>query len=73
MSLALFTILFDFLSRMLAQAETRRILTGIKVSRGSPRITHLMNVDDLVIYCQANEKEAREKMKILNKYCIGTE
>lgn len=70
MSLALFLIFSDLLSRMLHRAEEEVRLSGVKVSHSSLRITHLMYTDDLVIYCKANEKEALEVTSILQEYCL---
>lgn len=66
---ALFTILADLLSRILAKFEMDGKLNGVKIARGSPRITHLMYADDLVIYCQAVEDEAKEVFNYLHTYC----
>lgn len=68
MSLALFSIFSDLLSRMLAKAEDMGTINGVKVSRSSPKITHLMYADDLVIYYRANEKEAKTIKNILQQY-----
>lgn len=56
---ALFVILVDLLSRILLKAENDGSIRGIKISRGSPRITHLMYADDLIIYGHATLEEAR--------------
>lgn len=69
---ALFTLLSDFLSRILARAENSRCLSGVKISRGSPCVTHLMYANDLFIYCKANEAEAQEGVKCLQLYCDWT-
>lgn len=68
----LFTISSDLLSKILARSESLGRISGIKVSRGSPHITHLMYADDLVIYCKANEKEVWEAESCLNLYCQWT-
>lgn len=68
MSHALFSILFDLLSHMLAKAEDMGTINGVKVSQSSPIITHLMYVNDLVIYCQAKEEEAETIKNILPQY-----
>lgn len=52
--------------------ESGRVLSGIKISRISPCITHLMNADDLVIYGQAKTKEAESGYDCLNQYCQWT-
>lgn len=72
LSPALFTFLTDLLSRLLARDEAHGKITGVKVSSCSPRISHLMYADDLVIYCQASIAEASEVLSCLNTYCSWT-
>lgn len=72
MSLALFTIFSDLLSRMIAKAEMDGQISSVKVAQTSPRITHLMYADDVVIYCKASEAEARVVNAILQEYCHAT-
>lgn len=60
MSLALFTIFSYLLSRLLSRAEQNGLISGVKVSRLSPKVTHLMYTDDLVIYSKATKEEAGE-------------
>lgn len=47
-------------------------MSNIKVSRTSPRITHLMYVDDLIIYGKVTTQEAKLITEILNQYCQWT-
>lgn len=68
MSPALFTVLSDLLSRIISCSEASGKLSCVKVSRSSPWITHLMYVDDLVIYCKANMVEAQEVKSCVNTY-----
>lgn len=70
---ALFTLLADLLSQILSRSENLGKLSGIKVSRTSPRVTHLMYADDLVIYCKANSSEALEVKSCLDTYCQWTD
>lgn len=72
MSPTLFIIFSDILSRMLARAEDQGKLNGVKVSRTSPKITHLMYVEDFVIYCQAKDQEVAVIKDILNQYYSWT-
>lgn len=69
MSPALFTIVFDMLSRLLADAEEAGQIHGIKISRESPPISHLMYTDDLVIFCGADVTETMEILQCLNRFC----
>lgn len=65
----LFTFLADLLSRILARAKLMGKNSGVKITRSSPKISHLMCADDLVIYCQANMEEVKEVSYCLNTYC----
>ncbi|KAG8367512.1 hypothetical protein BUALT_Bualt16G0079600 [Buddleja alternifolia] len=57
----LILVYFDLLSRMIFRAELSNQLQGIKISRNSPTISHLMYADDLLIFSEAS---------ILNVECI---
>lgn len=72
MSPAIFTIYSDLLSQLLARAEQTGKISGIKVSRHSLKVTHLMYADDLVIYCQATNEEAMEVTNCLETYSSWT-
>lgn len=69
LSPALSTICFDLLSRILTKAENDGKIHGIKVSRTSPPISHLMYADDLNIYCKATASEAQEVAHCLRTFC----
>lgn len=69
MTPALFVLLADLLSRILARAERADTISGVKISLTSPRITHLMYADDLVIYCKAKQEEVSEVKRCLDLYC----
>lgn len=75
LSPTLFTIFSDILSRLLAKAEADGLLSGVKVSRTSPKVTHLMYADDVVIYRKKTVHEAAVVRDILQKYfaCTGQE
>lgn len=65
----LFVLLADLLSRILSRAKREGKISGIKISRTSPRITYLMYADDLVIYCKAKYEEVREVKACVDLYC----
>ena len=46
----LFTMAIDVLSRFILQKEFDGLLKGIEVARNCPSISHLMFVDDLIIF-----------------------
>ncbi|KAG8380670.1 hypothetical protein BUALT_Bualt06G0040000 [Buddleja alternifolia] len=52
----IFLLYFDLFSRMLHMEEDHNLLRGIKISRGSLSISHLMYADDLLIFGVADDK-----------------
>ena len=53
----LFILVTDVLSRLFLQKETDGSLQGIKIARNCPLISHLMFVDDLVVFSRANQED----------------
>lgn len=51
--------------------EAEGNIHGIKVSRSAPIASHLMYVDDLLIMCRANRKEAEAMMNCLSTTTFG--
>lgn len=72
MSPPLFIITTNLLSRILARAETQGRINGVKISRTSSRITHLMYADDLLIYCKTDKNEVIAVKECLDLYCKWT-
>ncbi|XP_027155078.1 uncharacterized protein LOC113755222 [Coffea eugenioides] len=64
----LFLMCSEGLSNLLQKAKVGKELTGIKISRGAPAITHLFFADDSLVFCKANRPEAGKLMKILKVY-----
>ncbi|XP_071912179.1 uncharacterized protein [Coffea arabica] len=50
------------------KAKMGKQLTGVKISRGAPAITHLFFADDSLVFCRANRQEAGKLMNILKVY-----
>lgn len=69
---AQFTLLVDLPSRILSKAKSEGKISGVKVSRTSPRISHLMYANDLLIYCKADMDEALGIKACLDQYCEWT-
>lgn len=53
---------------MLQKAKIDKELTGIKICRKAPTITHLFFADDSLVFCKANKQEAEKLKKILKEY-----
>lgn len=56
------------MTRMLARAENRGKIHGIKVSRESPFISNLMFANDLTIFCRAKVEEVGALLDCFNKF-----
>lgn len=46
-------------------------LLGIRIYRGTPRIKHLLFVDDSLIFCKVNTNVSNNLQKILNVYALA--
>lgn len=73
MSPALFTFIAEILSQLLHRAELAGHISGVKVSRTSPWISHLLYADDLIIYCKATRGEAACVARCLQTFCEWTD
>ena len=67
----MFLLCIEGLMALIVEVERRRKILGISICRGSPTITHILFVDDSVIYCKATEQESRELCEILQKYEVA--
>ncbi|XP_020683117.1 uncharacterized protein LOC110100068 [Dendrobium catenatum] len=65
--------LFIMCAQLLSNALLQRGHSlGIQVASKGPRITHLLYVDDVLIFSQANCKLARHMMEIIEDFCKWT-
>ena len=64
----LFLLCSEGLSNLLQKAKMDKELTGIKISRRAPTITHLFFADDSLVFCKANKQEAEKLKRILKVY-----
>ena len=60
------------LSNLLRNAARQGLLSGLRISKHGPTITHLFFADDTLIFCKAVGVEARELKEILNHYERGS-
>ncbi|GAA0164961.1 hypothetical protein LIER_20479 [Lithospermum erythrorhizon] len=54
----LFLLCVEGLASMLRAAEERKALSGIRISKESPSISHILFADDTMIFGRANREEA---------------
>ncbi|XP_071923241.1 uncharacterized protein [Coffea arabica] len=64
----LFLLCSEGLSSLLQKAKIDKELTGIKICRKAPTITHLFFADDSLVFCKANKQEAEKLKRILKVY-----
>ena len=64
----LFLLCAEGLIGLIVEAARDKRLSGISICKGSPSITHLLFVDDSVIYCKTSGQESKELQTILQKY-----
>lgn len=72
MSPYLFVICTEMLARQLQHAETNQKITGLKVARGAPPISHLLFADDSMFYCKEENEELNQWTSILEQYCLAS-
>lgn len=64
----LFILLTEALISQIQGAEQEGRITGLKIARGSPPISHLLFADDSLYLCRAEIPQCAELMKIINTY-----
>ena len=67
-SLYLFLLCAEGLSAMLRRVESGGIPRGILVCRQDPLVSHLLFVDDCIVFCNASKEEGDRVTKILETY-----
>ncbi|XP_026434571.1 uncharacterized protein LOC113332111 [Papaver somniferum] len=64
----LFILCMEFLSRLILNAETNHLISGVKAARKAPGITHLMFDDDILIFTKADMHNKEGIMNVLNYF-----
>jgi hypothetical protein len=64
----LFILGLEVLSRLIIKEELAGNIHGIKISRHSPLVSHLLYADDLMVFSRANSSEASSILNCLTKF-----
>jgi len=64
----LFIICAEGLSSIITDAEARGVLTGTKIFRRAPSVSHLLFADDCFLFFKADEDQANVMKNILATY-----
>ena len=72
LSPCLFVICTEMLVQKLLKAESRGEITGLKVARGAPAISHLLYADDSLFYCKQSDAELNRLNEILQEYSLAS-
>ncbi|GLT58539.1 hypothetical protein SLA2020_314250 [Shorea laevis] len=64
----LYLFIADVLSRLLMAATANKKITGYKIRRRSPIISHLLFADDSLVFCRATQEEVSNLQAILQLY-----
>ncbi|OMO89581.1 reverse transcriptase [Corchorus capsularis] len=68
----LFLFIVDVLSRMIIQETEGKQLSGMKLCRAGPEITHLIFVDDSLFFLKGSEKNCDKLKELIMKYCAAS-
>jgi hypothetical protein len=56
------------LSSLIRDAEERRLISGVRICRGAPSVSHLLFADDCFLFFNAEESQAQVMKSILTIY-----
>ena len=64
----LFILCTEVLISHIKQAENTKTITGMKITRESPAISHLLFTDGSLFFCRAEQPQCEELMRIIDIY-----
>lgn len=67
----LFILVMEGLSAMINKQETRGNIHGISISKGAPRVSHLLFADDCLLFFKANPLEFQVFKDVLEEYALA--
>lgn len=68
----LFIICAEGFSALIHDYEARKWITGVKVCRQAPVISHMFFADDNYLYCKASTDEAGKVLELLHKFEVAS-
>ena len=64
----LFILCTEVLISLIQEAERSKKITGMKIARSCPAVSHLLFADDNLFFCKAESSQCQELMRIINVY-----
>ena len=64
----IFILCTEALVSLLNHAENQGKITGMRITRACPSVSHLLFADDSLFFCKAEPRECEEVMKVVRKY-----
>lgn len=64
----LFILCTEILIKNLQKAEELKQITGLKVARASPAVSHLFFADNSLLFCKATREESEVLLSLLTQY-----
>ncbi|KAF7140294.1 hypothetical protein RHSIM_Rhsim06G0103400 [Rhododendron simsii] len=68
----LFLIIMDVLSVMLCNGIRDNLFNGLKIKRGFPLLSHVMFVDDVLLFVSNGNRGIHNLKNILDQFCIAS-
>ncbi|KAL0014213.1 hypothetical protein SO802_001282 [Lithocarpus litseifolius] len=66
----LFLLCTEGLNSLIVKAEREGFIHGYSLSKGGPKLTHLLFADDSILFCRSNRSECQKLLDILALYEI---
>lgn len=68
----MFVICTEILVQMLKRAERSKKISGLRVARRAPPVSHLLFADDSMLYCKGSDEELNHVLQILHNYSVAS-